>query len=191
MTASVSSFTVNSTLVCFLHTSTAVWIRVGCSFHVRRPDLYTYVPAILSTLTYEGQLCCPPWLADHIKWNKIKSNEMLAKLTAWPLRSCVFELVSHAAARYAFFSFQTCRGMFFVLFFVPQFTNTLRTQHRDPGSISSSYVRRMQTYCGPFCLSDYPKHKIKCWSKWPSYCSVLHFSVAPLCVPLLLVYISG
>ena len=41
------------------------------------------------------------------------------------------------------------------------FTNTFRTQrkYRDPGSISSSYLCRMQTYCGLFCLSDYPKHK--------------------------------
>ena len=55
------------------------------------------------------------------------------------------------------------------------------TKYRDPGSISSSYLCRMQTYCGPFCLSDYPKHKIKCWSKWqPSYRSVLLFSLAPL-----------
>ena len=82
-----------------------------------------------------------------------------------------------------FFSFRTRRGMFFVLFFVPQFTNTFRTQqkYRDPGSISSSYLCRMQTYCSPFCLSNYPKHKIKCWSKWqPSYGSVLQFSLAPL-----------
>ena len=55
-------------------------------------------------------------------------------------------------------------------------SNTFRTQqkYRDPGSISSSY-------CGPFCLSDYPKDKIKCCSKWqPSYRSVLQFSLAPL-----------
>ena len=32
----------------------------------------------------------------------------------------------------------------------------------------------------PLCLSDYPKRKIKCWSKWqPSYHSVLQFSLAP------------
>ena len=33
----------------------------------------------------------------------------------------------------------------------------------------------------PLCLPDYPKHKIKCWSKWqPSYHSVLLFSLAPV-----------
>ena len=109
---------------------------------------------------------------------------MLAKLKTWTLRSCVFELVSHVAPRYACFSFQTCKGMFFVLFFsCHTLTNTFRTQqkYRDPGSISSSYLCRMQTYGGPICLSDYPKHKIKCWSKWqPSYRSVLQFSLAPL-----------
>ena len=73
------------------------------------------------------------------------------------------------------FSFQTCRGMF-CFFLCHTFTNTFRTQqkYRDPGSISSSY-------CGPFCLFDYPKHKIKCWSKWqPSYRRVFQFSLSPL-----------
>ena len=33
----------------------------------------------------------------------------------------------------------------------------------------------------PLCVSDYPKHIIKCWSKWqPSYHSVCKFSLAPL-----------
>ena len=51
------------------------------------------------------------------------------------------------------------------------------------------YIRTMQT-CNvttrvyvlrPLCLPDYPKHKIKCWSKWqPSYHSVLLFSLAPV-----------
>ena len=55
------------------------------------------------------------------------------------------------------------------------------TKYRDPVSISSSYLCRTQTYCAPFCLSDYPKHKIKWWSKWqPSYRSVLQCSLAPL-----------
>ena len=55
------------------------------------------------------------------------------------------------------------------------------TKYRDPGSISSSYLCRMQTYCGPFVCPSIKKHKIKCWSKWqPSYRSVLHFSLAPL-----------
>ena len=105
------------------------------------------------------------------KWTKCWIN-----LKTWPLRSCVFELVSHVATRYAFFSFQTCRGMFFVSFLCHTLTNTFRTQqrYRGPGSISSSY-------CGSFCLSDYLKHKIKCWSKWqPSHRSVLQSSLAPL-----------
>ena len=91
--------------------------------------------------------------------------------------------MSHVALRYAFFSFQTCRGMFLFYFLCHTFTNTFRTpqKYRDPDPISSSYLCRVQTYCGPFCLSDYPKHNIKCWSKWqPSYRSVLQFSLAPL-----------
>ena len=66
--------------------------------------------------------------------------------------------------------------MFFVSFLCHTLTNTFRTQqrYRGPGSISSSY-------CGSFCLSDYLKHKIKCWSKWqPSHRSVLQSSLAPL-----------
>ena len=66
--------------------------------------------------------------------------------------------------------------MVFVYSLCHTFTNTFRTQQKycGPGSISSSY-------CGPFCLSDYPKDKIKCCSKWqPSYRSVLQFSLAPL-----------
>ena len=58
-----------------------------------------------------------------------------------------------------------------------------------PSFSTERYVRTMQT-CNvtirvsvlrPLCLSDYPKHKIKCWSKWqPSYHSVLQFSLAPV-----------
>ena len=33
----------NQPLVCFLHTSTAVWIRLGFSFQIRIPGLYTTV----------------------------------------------------------------------------------------------------------------------------------------------------
>ena len=56
------------------------------------------------------------------------------------------------------------------------------TKYRDPVSISSSYLCRTQTYCAPFCLSDYPKHKIKWWSKWqPSYRSVLQIFVGISC----------
>ena len=84
-----------------------------------------------------------------------------------------------------FFRSRRAGGCFLSYFSCHTFTNTFRTQqkYRDPGSISSinSYLRRMQTYCGSFCLSDYPKHKTKCWSKWqPSYRSVLQFSLAPL-----------
>ena len=101
---------------------------------------------------------------------------MLATLIPWPLRSCVFELVSHVANRYAFFRSRRAEGWLLCIVLFQTFTNTLRTQqkYRDPGYISSSY-------CGPFCLSDYPKHKINWLSKLqPSYRSVLLFSLVPL-----------
>ena len=91
---------------------------------------------------------------------------MLAKLKTWPLRSCVFELVSHVATRYAFFRSRRAGACFWFHFCATRSHFAYSTKYRDPGSISSSYLCRMQTYCGPFCLSDSPEHKIKCWSKW-------------------------
>ena len=74
-------------------------------------------------------------------------------------------------------------GCFRFYFSCHTVTKTFRSQlkYRGPGSILSSYLCRMHTYCGPFCLSDYPNHKIKCWLKWqPSHHSVLQLSLAPL-----------
>ena len=78
---------------------------------------------------------------------------MLAKLKTWPLRSCVFELVSHAAARYAF-SFVPDLQKGLVLSHVSCHsrspTRSVLEQNYDPCSLSSSYLCRMQTYCHPF-----------------------------------------
>ena len=60
--------------------------------------------------------------------------------------------------------------------FFPRFSTEryIRTMHTCNATIRI-YVLR------PLCLSDYPKHEIKCSSKWqPSYHGVLQFSLAPV-----------
>ena len=78
---------------------------------------------------------------------------MLAKFNTWPLPSCVFELVSHAAARYAF-SFVPDLQKGLVLSHVSCHsrspTRSVLEQNYDPCSLSSSYLCRMQTYCHLF-----------------------------------------
>ena len=89
-----------------------------------------------------------------------------------------------------FVSFQTCKKDDFCLIF--RATLSVLEQNYDPCSLSSSHLCRMQTYCHPFRLSDYPKDENQInvgrmfgRSPWqPSYRSVLQFSLAPLSVPL-------
>ena len=78
---------------------------------------------------------------------------MLAKFKTWPLPSCVFELVSHAAARYAFsFVPDLQKGLFLshVSCHSRSPTRSVLEQNYDPCPLSSSYLCRMQTYCHPF-----------------------------------------
>ena len=126
-------------------------------FFMSLPHPLLIAPYDNTSRHYEGQLCCPPWLLDHIKRNNYLDAGQIKNVTATVLRIRALSLMYPLSM--IFFSFQTCRGMFFALCFVPQFTNTFRTQrkYRDPGCISSSNLCRMQTYCGHFCLSDYRK----------------------------------
>ena len=53
------------------------------------------------------------------------------------------------------------KGCFWFYFSCHTFTNTFCTQqkYRDPGSMSSSYLCRMQIYCGPFVCATIPSTK--------------------------------
>ena len=111
---------------------------------------------------------------------------MLAKFKTWSLRSCVFEHVSHAAARYAFCFVPALQKWFF--FFCLIFRATVHQQFPYSNKTTTHVPSRLVTCAEcrhtatPFVCPTIPRMKSnKCSSPWqPSYRSVLQFSLAPV-----------
>ena len=126
-------------------------------FFMSLPHPLLIAPYDNTSRHYEGQLCCPPWLLDHIKRNNYLDAGQIKNVTATVLRIRALSLMQPLDMH--LFRSRRAKGSFWFYVSCHTFTNTFCTQqkYRDPGSMSSSYLCKMQTYCDPFCLSDYAK----------------------------------
>ena len=151
---------------------------------------YSYVPAILSVLLYEGHLRWPPWLPDHMKRKTWLNAGQIKNVTATVLRIWACLSCSHSIR---IFSFQTCRGMLFVSFLCHTLTNTFRTPQRTVTQVPSCLVTcaECRHTAARFVCPTIPNIKSNvgrngnhhivafCYFRWPLLCSFIS------------VYISG